>query len=104
MKITFTQDELSWLNMMINILLPVACKEKDADGGRNLRLLAKMRYKFTPNAAAYVSLTRTERTFLAQFTSHVLERGRELNALMPHQATMQSVLAKTDIEQVIPCA
>jgi hypothetical protein len=95
MKITFTNNELTWLNVYVNTMRVLANKHRDEDGGELLRLTTKMQYKFTPNAS-YVHLTQKERKLVIQMAAKRLTYMNQDIANTEHEV-VKSILGKVQI-------
>ena len=67
MRIAFTPEELKYLSDNVNKVLAVV-RHRDITSGL-ARTVAKMRYKFSPNAAI-TFLTQKERAFLLDLLSY----------------------------------
>lgn len=89
MKINFNTNELGYLYEKVNVMLAHK-REIDPD---TMRILSRIRYKFTPNAS-YVNLNATERELvraLAQYRNALLENT---NSFGIERDIIQSLLKK----------
>lgn len=93
MKIQLAQAELLWLNNIITPYLALAMKHREQDGGKLMRLVGKMRYKFTPNAA-YVSLNKRERELLRDLIDYRLGQLGARDAMTEEVPFLQTLKTK----------
>lgn len=92
MKIIFDQDELKFLNDKVTQAMVTAASYRDIDGGALMRLLKKMRYKFTPNAA-YVVLTSKERGFLKDLADYGIQNA----GLVSDTSVLRNIIKKVAV-------
>lgn len=78
MRFTFTAKELEFLHAYTQRTLFVASARREDDGGALLRLVSKMKYKFTPNATT-VYLTANERKAARALVDYALRDATELD-------------------------
>lgn len=92
MKIKFTETELAYLNEKISICIAYKRHIEPSDA----RALAKMRYKFTPNASL-VSLTARERSFIESLVQYRLNDLMNVNSITPEAQTCDAIKAKVTL-------
>ena len=93
MKIVFAPKELEWLNATTLSLSAVAARRRDDDDGKLMRLAAKMKYKFTPNAS-YVNLTGRERDLVLDIVRYAKTQLTGLNAVGEEAEVLSSIEGK----------
>lgn len=93
MKFVFTSDERAKLDEIMRAVMSVASKHKEEDGGKSVRTLKKMQYKFSPAGEGSVAyLGKKERDFLA-----FMVRSRIEAAIVPAmEFTLKGIAEKLD--------
>lgn len=77
MRFNFSELELQFLHAYTQRTLFVASARKGDDGGALLRLVSKMKYKFTPNAST-VYLTAKEKKAARALVDYALRGSSDL--------------------------
>jgi hypothetical protein len=90
MKLVFNEAELAWLHETALAIGATAFNMKNTEMAR---LAGRIRYKFTPNAAA-VFLNGKERRLVLDVVSYAKERAQGLEVLSPDRAVMDSIETK----------
>lgn len=91
MKVKFTHEELAYLNDKIALMQHLVRKQDFDDG--TVRTLAKMKYKFTPNAAICF-LNAKERAFLASMLNYRQQDLFKVNSITPEVDVIQGLIDK----------
>jgi hypothetical protein len=89
MKFQLKAEESKYLNDRLHMIIVSAVKNKLGD--KTLRLLHKMKYKFTPNAL-HIFLTRSERALLMDIIGFRQQRLAEENSYSEEMDLIHSIM------------